>query len=191
MFVLASAVAGIAGGGISIFFWKASRYCKPTQPVLRVVTVLMAGLTVIGGWGGFALALWIQCFHNGGLINTIGFRWIFYIGTLPRYRPHAHLSLFPGCGVVGFVLCTIPKVNPPNLSGPPFKLTLARYITTYCLFRQQWSVPRPSCWAWTASQLPDSRRHVADSTGFPYVFNLFFFSFTSGTLASDLSSRNT
>ncbi|KAJ7932508.1 hypothetical protein B0H13DRAFT_1955734 [Mycena leptocephala] len=76
MFVLASAVAGIAGGGISIFFWKASRY-------------------FIGGWGGFALALWVQCFHNGGLINTIGFRWIFYIG----------------CGVVGFVLCTIPKIH--------------------------------------------------------------------------------
>ncbi|KAJ7357256.1 hypothetical protein DFH08DRAFT_1076261 [Mycena albidolilacea] len=76
MFVLASAVAGIAGGGISIFFWKASRY-------------------FIGGWGGFALALWVQCFHNGGVIKTIGFRWIFYIG----------------CGVVGFVLCTIPKIH--------------------------------------------------------------------------------
>ncbi|KAJ7071135.1 hypothetical protein C8F01DRAFT_1362899 [Mycena amicta] len=76
MFVLASAVAGIAGGGISIFFWKASRY-------------------FIGGWGGFALALWVQCFHNGGVIQTIGFRWIFYIG----------------CGVVGFILCTIPKIH--------------------------------------------------------------------------------
>ncbi|KAJ7487482.1 hypothetical protein B0H11DRAFT_2013559 [Mycena galericulata] len=76
MFVLASAVAGIAGGGISIFFWKASRY-------------------FIGGWGGFALALWVQCFHDGGVINTVGFRWIFYIG----------------CGVVGFVLCTIPKIH--------------------------------------------------------------------------------
>ncbi|KAF7347927.1 DUF4203 domain-containing protein [Mycena venus] len=76
MFVLASAVAGIAGGGISIFFWKASRY-------------------FIGGWGGFALALWVQCFHNGGVIKTLGFRWIFYIGF----------------GVVGFVLCTIPKIH--------------------------------------------------------------------------------
>ncbi|KAJ7706293.1 hypothetical protein B0H17DRAFT_621801 [Mycena rosella] len=76
LFVLASAVAGIAGGGISIFFWKASRY-------------------FIGGWGGFALALWIQCFHNGGIITPVGFRWIFYIG----------------CGVVGFVLCTIPKIH--------------------------------------------------------------------------------
>jgi hypothetical protein len=61
MFVLATAVAGIAGGGISIFFWKGTRYC-------------------IGGWGGFALALWIQCFHNGGVIKSIGFRWILYIG---------------------------------------------------------------------------------------------------------------
>ncbi|KAJ7169773.1 hypothetical protein C8R46DRAFT_210667 [Mycena filopes] len=76
MFVLASAVAGIAGGGISIFFWKASRY-------------------FIGGWGGFALALWVQCFHNGGVIKAVGFRWIFFIG----------------CGVVGFVLCTIPKIH--------------------------------------------------------------------------------
>ncbi|KAJ6519711.1 hypothetical protein C8R45DRAFT_1048516 [Mycena sanguinolenta] len=76
MFVLASAVAGIAGGGISIFFWKVSRY-------------------FIGGWGGFALALWVQCLHNGGLIKTIGFRWIFFIGA----------------GVVGFVLCTIPKIH--------------------------------------------------------------------------------
>nr|GAT44096.1 predicted protein [Mycena chlorophos] len=76
LFVLASAVAGIAGGGISIFFWKASRY-------------------FIGGWGGFALALWVQCFHDGGVIRTVGFRWIFYIG----------------CGVVGFILCTIPKIH--------------------------------------------------------------------------------
>ncbi|KAJ7783670.1 hypothetical protein DFH07DRAFT_197397 [Mycena maculata] len=76
MFVLASVVAGIAGGGISIFFWKASRY-------------------FIGGWGGFALALWVQCFHDGGVIDAVGFRWIFYIG----------------CGVVGFVLCTIPKIH--------------------------------------------------------------------------------
>ncbi|KAK7059062.1 hypothetical protein VNI00_001686 [Paramarasmius palmivorus] len=76
MFVLASAIAGIAGGGIAIFFWKAARYG-------------------IGGWGGFALALWIQCFHNGGLIKPIGFRWILYMG----------------CAVVGFVLCSIPKIH--------------------------------------------------------------------------------
>ncbi|KAJ7225627.1 hypothetical protein GGX14DRAFT_350238 [Mycena pura] len=79
MFVLASAVAGIGGGAISIFFWKASRY-------------------FIGAWGGFALALWVQCFHNGGIISAasaVAFRWIFYIG----------------CAVVGFVLCTIPKIH--------------------------------------------------------------------------------
>ncbi|KAF8912969.1 hypothetical protein CPB84DRAFT_1760037, partial [Gymnopilus junonius] len=76
MFVLSSTVAGIAGGGVAIFFWKAARYG-------------------IGAWGGFALALWIQCFHNGGVIRTIGFRWILYIG----------------CGVVGFALCTIPKIH--------------------------------------------------------------------------------
>ncbi|CAL1695286.1 unnamed protein product [Somion occarium] len=76
LFVLASCVAGIAGGGITIFFWKATRY-------------------FIGGWGGFAFALWIQCFRNGGLITPIGLRWIMYIG----------------CAVVGFVLCTIPKIH--------------------------------------------------------------------------------
>ncbi|ETW87373.1 hypothetical protein HETIRDRAFT_235977, partial [Heterobasidion irregulare TC 32-1] len=76
MFVLSSAVAGIAGGGISIFFWKATKY-------------------FIGGWGGFALALWIQCFRDGGLIHQLGLRWILYIG----------------CGAVGFILCTIPKIH--------------------------------------------------------------------------------
>ncbi|KAF8349786.1 hypothetical protein F5887DRAFT_942389 [Amanita rubescens] len=76
MFVLASAIAGIAGGAIAIFFWKAARYG-------------------IGAWGGFALALWVQCFHDGGVITPIGFRWILYIG----------------CAVVGFTLCTIPKIH--------------------------------------------------------------------------------
>ncbi|KAF9462130.1 hypothetical protein BDZ94DRAFT_750302 [Collybia nuda] len=76
MFVLASVIAGVAGGAIAIFFWKAARYG-------------------IGAWGGFALGLWIQCFHNGGLIKAIGFRWILYIG----------------CAVIGFTLCTIPKIH--------------------------------------------------------------------------------
>ncbi|KAG7099123.1 hypothetical protein E1B28_000996 [Marasmius oreades] len=76
MFVLASSVAGIAGGAIAIFFWKAARYG-------------------IGGWGGFAVGLWVQCFHDGGLIKPIGFRWILYMG----------------CAVVGFTLCTIPKIH--------------------------------------------------------------------------------
>ncbi|KAI0053366.1 hypothetical protein FA95DRAFT_1475369, partial [Auriscalpium vulgare] len=76
MFVLASSVAGVAGGGIAIFFWQATKY-------------------FIGAWGGFALALWIQCFRDGGLIRSIGLRWIMYIG----------------CGVVGFVLCTLPKFH--------------------------------------------------------------------------------
>ncbi|EAU92662.1 hypothetical protein CC1G_01707 [Coprinopsis cinerea okayama7 len=76
MFVLACTIAGVAGGAIAIFFWKGARYG-------------------IGAWGGFALALWIQCFNNGGLIKPIGFRWILYIG----------------CGVAGFALCTIPKIH--------------------------------------------------------------------------------
>lgn len=66
-FVFACFVAGILGGGIAIFFWKGARYG-------------------IGAWGGFALALWIQCFHNGGLIKTIGLRWILYIGTITCLR---------------------------------------------------------------------------------------------------------
>ncbi|KAI0375299.1 hypothetical protein BV20DRAFT_261994 [Pilatotrama ljubarskyi] len=76
LFVLSCGVAGIAGGGIAIFFWKATKY-------------------FIGAWGGLALALWIQCFRNGGLIGPIGFRWIMYIAI----------------SVVGFVLCTIPKLH--------------------------------------------------------------------------------
>ncbi|EEB89983.1 hypothetical protein MPER_11869, partial [Moniliophthora perniciosa FA553] len=76
MFVLASAVAGIAGGAISIFFWKAARYG-------------------IGGWGGFSLALFINCLSSGGVVKPIGYRWVLYMG----------------CAVVGFVLCTIPKIH--------------------------------------------------------------------------------
>ncbi|PIL31664.1 hypothetical protein GSI_06367 [Ganoderma sinense ZZ0214-1] len=76
LFVLSSVVAGIAGGGIAIFFWKAAKYFT-------------------GAWGGFALALWIQCFRNGGLIHPLGFRWIMYIAI----------------SVIGFVLCTIPKLH--------------------------------------------------------------------------------
>ncbi|KAH0838222.1 hypothetical protein J3R83DRAFT_6477 [Lanmaoa asiatica] len=76
MFVLASSVAGIMGGAFTIFFWKATKY-------------------FIGAWGGFAFGLWIQCFRNGGLIPSVGLRWILYIA----------------CGVVAFVLCTIPKLH--------------------------------------------------------------------------------
>ncbi|KIJ68563.1 hypothetical protein HYDPIDRAFT_24823 [Hydnomerulius pinastri MD-312] len=76
MFVLACAIAGIMGGAFTIFFWKATKY-------------------FIGAWGGFAFGLWIQCFRDGGLITSVGLRWILYIA----------------CGVVAFVLCTIPKLH--------------------------------------------------------------------------------
>ncbi|KAJ3490186.1 hypothetical protein NLJ89_g11459 [Agrocybe chaxingu] len=76
MFVLSCTIAGFIGGAIAIFFWKGTRY----------------GL---GFWGGFALALFIQSLHNGGLIKNIGYRWIFFIG----------------CGVAGFTLSTIPKIH--------------------------------------------------------------------------------
>ncbi|KAI0814891.1 hypothetical protein BC629DRAFT_821847 [Irpex lacteus] len=61
LFVLACTVAGVAGGGITIFFWKATKY-------------------FIGAWGGLAFGLWIQCFRDGGLIHPVGFRWIMYLG---------------------------------------------------------------------------------------------------------------
>ncbi|EMD41996.1 hypothetical protein CERSUDRAFT_110537 [Gelatoporia subvermispora B] len=76
LFVLSCGVAGIAGGGVAIFFWKAAKF-------------------FIGAWGGFAFALWIQCFRDGGLIRPLGFRWIMYIAV----------------AVVGFLLCTIPKLH--------------------------------------------------------------------------------
>lgn len=92
MFVLASAIAGIMGGAIAIFFWKAARYG-------------------IGAWGGFALALWVQCFRDGGVIRPIGFRWILYIGSSSCFTsPLTHKAVCVGCAVVGFTLCTIPKV---------------------------------------------------------------------------------
>jgi Domain of unknown function (DUF4203) len=65
LFVLACTVAGFSGGAIAIFFWKGAKY-------------------FIGAWGGFAVGLWIQCFHNGGLISPIGIRWILYIGMVTR-----------------------------------------------------------------------------------------------------------
>lgn len=61
VFVLSCCIAGFGGGGVAIFFWKQAKY-------------------FVGAWGGFALALWIQCFRAGGLIRPIGFRWIMYIG---------------------------------------------------------------------------------------------------------------
>jgi Domain of unknown function (DUF4203) len=61
MFVLASLIAGFMGGGIAIFFWKGAKF-------------------FIGAWGGFALALYIQCFRDGGVIHSIGLKWILYIG---------------------------------------------------------------------------------------------------------------
>lgn len=61
MFVLASAIAGVAGGAISVFFWKAAKF-------------------FIGAWGGLAFGLFIECFRNGGAIDPVGLRWIMYIG---------------------------------------------------------------------------------------------------------------
>ena len=94
LFVLACGVAGIAGGGVSIFFWQQAKY-------------------FIGAWGGFSIGLWVQCFRDGGLIRPIGFRWILYIGASPvpaimAWHCSHHII---GCGAVGFVLCTVPKLH--------------------------------------------------------------------------------
>jgi hypothetical protein len=92
MFVLASVIAGVTGGGISIFFWKGTRF-------------------FIGAWGGFALALFIQCFRDGGVIRQIGLRWILFIGNelWPSQLFISHSR--SGCTAVGFILCTIPKIH--------------------------------------------------------------------------------
>ncbi|KAF8898855.1 hypothetical protein BD779DRAFT_1607517 [Infundibulicybe gibba] len=83
MFVLASIVAGIAGGAISIFFWKAARY-------------------FIGGWGGFAFGLWPS-----------SLRWILYIGcaavgfvlcTIPKIHYHVLLVSTAFVGSSAFML---------------------------------------------------------------------------------------
>ena len=75
MFVLSATVAGVAGGAIAIFFWKVAIYG-------------------IGAWGGFALALWIQAFHDGGVIKSTSFRWILYISItfLLLYNAFPHSS---------------------------------------------------------------------------------------------------
>jgi len=62
LFVLSCGVSGIIGGGIAIFFWKGTKY-------------------FIGAWGGFAIGLFIQCLHDDGLIEPLGFRYFLYIGA--------------------------------------------------------------------------------------------------------------
>lgn len=77
LFVLSCTIAGIVGGAVSIFFWKATKF-------------------FIGAWGGLAFALWIQCFRDGGLIHQIGFRWIMYIGKFAFSLIHIpSLRTFP------------------------------------------------------------------------------------------------
>jgi hypothetical protein len=93
LFVLACTIAGIVGGGVAVFFWKAAKY-------------------FIGAWGGFSFGLFIQCFRHGGLIDPVGLRWIMYIGDLvsPTLCLRT-LTASVGCAAVGFVLCTVPKIH--------------------------------------------------------------------------------
>lgn len=72
LFVLSCAVAGFVGGGVAIFFWQGTKY-------------------FIGGWGGFAFALFIQALHNGGMIKPLGFRYLFYIGM--SFHPYLSSGL--------------------------------------------------------------------------------------------------
>lgn len=94
LFMLACGVAGIAGGGIAIFFWQATRY-------------------FVGAWGGFVFAMWIQCFRAGGLISPIGLRWILYIicaaigfilCTLPKLHYHILLLSTAFVGATAVIL---------------------------------------------------------------------------------------
>jgi hypothetical protein len=62
LFVLSCSVAGFIGGGIAIFFWQSTKY-------------------FIGAWGGFAFGLFIQCMHDGGVVEPVGFRYILFIGS--------------------------------------------------------------------------------------------------------------
>ncbi len=62
LFVLSCVVAGVIGGGVAIFFWQQTKY-------------------FIGSWGGFAVGLFIQALHDGGLIDPLGWRWALYMGT--------------------------------------------------------------------------------------------------------------
>lgn len=80
LFLFASAIAGIIGGAIFIFFWKGTRY-------------------LVGAWGGFVFALWIEAFRAGGVIRPIGFRWFLYIAF----------------AMIGFVACTFPKTHYPTM----------------------------------------------------------------------------
>ena len=100
LFVLSCTVAGGAGGAIAIFFWKVSRY-------------------LIGGWGGFSLALFVQCLRNGGLIRGVAYRWIMFIGESRAWDPPPSITRQPfipaalivAAGVIGFCVCTIPKIH--------------------------------------------------------------------------------
>lgn len=74
LFVLSCGVAGIVGGGIAIFFWKGTKY-------------------FIGAWGGFALGLFIQALHNGGVIKPLGFRWALYSGPPSNHIPNCYLNV--------------------------------------------------------------------------------------------------
>ncbi|KAN0066173.1 hypothetical protein ACQY0O_000267 [Thecaphora frezii] len=60
LFLLATIVAGAIGGILSIVFWRAA-------------ALLASGL------GGFALGLFLQSVRSGGLITSIGLRYILYV----------------------------------------------------------------------------------------------------------------
>ncbi|KAG0146500.1 hypothetical protein CROQUDRAFT_133108 [Cronartium quercuum f. sp. fusiforme G11] len=62
MFILACVVAALAAGGVSVIFWKGTRY-------------------LVGAAGGFVLSLFILSLRNNVLIRPPGLRWIVIIAT--------------------------------------------------------------------------------------------------------------
>ncbi|PWZ02875.1 hypothetical protein BCV70DRAFT_7645 [Testicularia cyperi] len=61
LFLVASVIAGVIGGALSILFWRG------------------AGL-MASGLGGFFFGLFLQAVRSGGLIHPVGLRYILYIG---------------------------------------------------------------------------------------------------------------
>ncbi|KAF8317571.1 hypothetical protein DL93DRAFT_2035906, partial [Clavulina sp. PMI_390] len=94
LYLLASGVAGVVGGGVAIFFWQTTKY-------------------LIGALGGLVLGLWIQCMQHSGLVRPIGYRWLMYIGsacigftlcTVPKLHYPVLLAATAMVGATAFML---------------------------------------------------------------------------------------
>ncbi|EGG12826.1 uncharacterized protein MELLADRAFT_87118 [Melampsora larici-populina 98AG31] len=63
MFLLACVVAAVGAGGVSVIFWKGTRY-------------------LVGAGGGFVIALFILSLRENVLIRPPGLRWVMIIGSV-------------------------------------------------------------------------------------------------------------